>query len=152
MHYQFSLPCPVISFGPNPLVAGLGFPHSVFSPQLCTPVPLQWLSLTSSFHYKLHMATLPKCVHHSLSALPVSHFATSDHFALPEQHLQRRITSTCVSVQCVVWTTYPTKYLQNVADNLSFDDFFSLGLSRRDFLFLLTEERICKSFVQIFIC
>ncbi|CZS88082.1 uncharacterized protein RCO7_01051 [Rhynchosporium graminicola] len=86
------------------------------------------------------MATLPKCVHHSLSALPVSHFATSDHFALPEQHLQ--------SVQCVVWTTYPTKYLQNVADNLSFDDFFSLGLSRRDFLFLLTEERICKSFVQ----
>ncbi|CZT41563.1 uncharacterized protein RSE6_01315 [Rhynchosporium secalis] len=95
------------------------------------------------------MATLPKCVHHSLSALLVSHFATSDHFALPEQHLQRRITSTCVSVQCVVWTTYPTKYLQNVAENLSFNDFFSLVLSRRDFLFLLTEERICKSFVQI---
>ncbi|KAL2071325.1 hypothetical protein VTL71DRAFT_12560 [Oculimacula yallundae] len=42
----------------------------------------------------------------------------------------------------------PYEVLANVAHNLSFDDIFSLGLTHRDFLFLLTEERICKSFVQ----
>jgi len=42
----------------------------------------------------------------------------------------------------------PYEVLANVADNLGFDDIFSLGLTSRDFLFLLTEERICKSFVQ----
>ncbi|KAH6712854.1 hypothetical protein BKA61DRAFT_62668 [Leptodontidium sp. MPI-SDFR-AT-0119] len=45
-------------------------------------------------------------------------------------------------------TNLPYEVLANVADNLSFDDIFSLGRASKDFLFLLTEERICKSFVQ----
>lgn len=46
-------------------------------------------------------------------------------------------------------TNLPYEVLANVADNLSFDDIFSLGRASKDFLFLLTEERICKSFVQV---
>ncbi len=45
--------------------------------------------------------------------------------------------------------TLPYEVLSNIADNLSFDDVFSLGRSCRDFQFLLTEERICKLFVQV---
>ncbi|PVH89320.1 hypothetical protein DL98DRAFT_508410 [Cadophora sp. DSE1049] len=45
-------------------------------------------------------------------------------------------------------TSLPYEVLANVADSLSFDDVFSLGRTSKHFLFLLTEERICKSFVQ----
>ncbi|KAK0102436.1 hypothetical protein ONS95_006055 [Cadophora gregata] len=45
-------------------------------------------------------------------------------------------------------TSLPYEVLANVADSLSFDDVFNLGRASRHFLFLLKEERICKSFVQ----
>lgn len=46
-------------------------------------------------------------------------------------------------------TNLPYEVLANVADSLSFDDVFNLGRTSKHFLFLLTEERICKSFVQV---
>lgn len=45
--------------------------------------------------------------------------------------------------------TLPYEVLANVADNLCFDDIINFGRTSKDFQFLLTEERICKSFVQV---
>ena len=42
-------------------------------------------------------------------------------------------------------TSLPYEVVAKVADSLSFDDVFSLGRTCKQFLFLLTEDRICKS-------
>lgn len=46
-------------------------------------------------------------------------------------------------------TTLPYEVIANVANNLQLDDIVNLGQSCKDLQFLLTEERICKSFVQV---
>jgi len=46
-------------------------------------------------------------------------------------------------------TKLPYEVLANVADSLDFDDVVNLGTTSKHFLFLLTEERICKSVVQV---
>src|SRR6187402_1322318 len=43
----------------------------------------------------------------------------------------------------------PYEVLSNIAENISFDDVFNLGRTCKAFQFLLTEESICKSFVQV---
>ena len=43
----------------------------------------------------------------------------------------------------------PYEVLQNIVENISFDDAVNLGRTCKGFAFLYTEERICKAIVQV---
>jgi hypothetical protein len=43
----------------------------------------------------------------------------------------------------------PYEVLQNIVENISFDDAVSLGRTCKGFAFLQNEERICKAIVQV---
>jgi hypothetical protein len=43
----------------------------------------------------------------------------------------------------------PYEVLQNIVENVSFDDVVNLGRTCKGFAFLYTEERICKAIVQV---
>jgi hypothetical protein len=43
----------------------------------------------------------------------------------------------------------PYEVLSNIVANINFDDVFNLGRTCKELQFLLTEESICKSIVQV---
>jgi hypothetical protein len=43
----------------------------------------------------------------------------------------------------------PYEVLQNIVENISFDDAVNLGRTCKGFTFLHNEERICKAIVQV---
>jgi hypothetical protein len=43
----------------------------------------------------------------------------------------------------------PYEVLQNIVENISFDDAVNLGRTCKGFAFLHNEERICKNIVQV---
>ena len=43
----------------------------------------------------------------------------------------------------------PYEVLSNIVDNINFDDVINLGLACKHFKYLLTEESISKSIVQV---
>ena len=43
----------------------------------------------------------------------------------------------------------PYEVLQNIVENIGFDDAVNLGRACKGFAFLQTEERICKAIVQV---
>jgi len=43
----------------------------------------------------------------------------------------------------------PYEVLSNIVDNVDFDDVFNIGLTCKALKFLLTEDSICKSIVQV---
>jgi hypothetical protein len=43
----------------------------------------------------------------------------------------------------------PYEVLSNIVEHINFDDVFNLGRTCKHFRYLLTEESICKSIVQV---
>jgi len=46
-------------------------------------------------------------------------------------------------------TSLPYEVLQNIVENFSFEDAVNLGRTSKGFVFLYSEERICKNIVQV---
>jgi hypothetical protein len=54
--------------------------------------------------------------------------------------------------QMLCLVSLPYEVLSYIVSNIDFDDVFSLGLTCKALKFLLTEESICKSIVQVRLC
>ena len=51
--------------------------------------------------------------------------------------------------QMLSLVSLPYEVLANIVGNVDFDDVFNLALTCRNFKFLVTEESLCKTIVQV---